>query len=158
MQHKDLSSLYSGSVNSLRVFSFLDDNMEAHVLSVILKIGNNGAVDNFSAGGMYTFVNENGEVYVPAIDEDGNIFEEHPGSKKKIVGFKVPRYNEIEPLIKKIALVVPSIRYVGWDLVVTENGINVIEGNQFPGVFQVKPSISGIKTGELEKYRKYMDI
>jgi len=158
VQHKDLSSLYSGSVNSLRVFSFLDDNMEAHVLSVILKIGNNGAVDNFSAGGMYTFVNENGEVYVPAIDEDGNIFEEHPGSKKKIVGFKVPRYNEIEPLIKKIALVVPSIRYVGWDLVVTENGINVIEGNQFPGVFQVKPSISGIKTGELEKYRKYMDI
>ena len=158
IQHKDLSNLYSGSVNSLRVFSFLDDKGEVHMLSTILRIGNNGSVDNFSSGGMYTFVDEKGEVYVPAIDEEGNIFEEHPVSKTKIVGFKVPDYEKIEPLIQKLARVVPTVRYVGWDIVVTNNGLVVIEGNQFPGVFQVKPSISGIKTGCLEEYRKYMDI
>jgi len=158
IQHEDLSKLYNGSVNSLRILSFLDDNGEVHILNTILRIGNNGSVDNFSSGGMYTFVNEKGKVYVPAIDEKGNIFEEHPSSKVKIVGFEVPRYDEIESLIKKIAKIVPTVRYVGWDIVVTNNGLVVIEGNQFPGVFQVKPSVSGIKTGCLEEYRKYMDI
>lgn len=158
VQHKELSRLYSGSVNSLRVISFLDDEGKAHILSTILRIGNNGNVDNFSSGGMYTFVNETGEVYVPAIDEKGNIFNEHPISKESIVGFKVPNYDKILPLIEKITKVIPSVRYVGWDLVVTQDGLIVIEGNQYPGVFQVKPSISGIKVGLLVEYRKYMDI
>lgn len=158
LQHSALSSLYDGSVNSLRVISFLDDDGNAHILSTILRIGNNGNVDNFSSGGMYTFVNEKGEVFVPAIDEKGNVFEEHPVSKKRIVGFSVPNYDGILPLIKKISKVVPTIRYVGWDIVVTDKGLVVIEGNQYPGIFQVKPSLSGIKKGVLEEYRKYMDI
>ncbi len=158
VQHEEMSKLYPNSVNSLRVFTFLDDNGNVQVLNVILRIGNNGNVDNFSSGGMYTFVNEDGEVYVPAIDEDGNIFEKHPVTRENIVGFKIPNYDKIKPYMEKLAKVVPSIRYVGWDLVVTNDELVVIEGNQFPGVFQVKPSISGIKTGDLIKYKKYMDI
>lgn len=158
IQHEVLNKLYSGSVNSLRVFTFLDDNGNVQVLNVILRIGNNGSVDNFSAGGMYTFVDESGVVFVPAIDEKGNVFEYHPSSNEKIVGFKIPNYNMIKPYMENVARAIPSIRYVGWDLVVTNSGFVLIEGNQFPGVFQVKPSISGIKTGDLIKYRKYMDI
>lgn len=158
VQHNDLNKLYSGSVNSLRVFTFLDDNNNVQILNVILKIGNNGSVDNFSAGGMYTFVNDEGATYVPAIDEKGNVFSEHPISKVKIVGFKIPNYDMIKPYMDKVAKLVPTIRYVGWDLVVTNDGLVLIEGNQFPGIFQVKPSISGVKTGDLVKYRKYMDI
>ena len=60
--------------------------------------------------------------------------------------------------MENVARAIPSIRYVGWDLVVTNSGFVLIEGNQFPGIFQVKPSISGIKTGDLIKYKKYMDI
>lgn len=157
-QHDELNSLYSGSVNSMRVISFLDNDNNARVLNVILKIGNNGNVDNFSHGGMYTFVNEEGIVYVPAIDEKGNIFYNHPKTDKSIVGFKVPDYDKIESLIKELAQVVPTVRYVGWDIVSTNKGLVVIEGNPYPGIFQVKPSISGIKTGDLVKYRKYMDI
>ncbi len=157
-QHKDLNKLYSGSVNTIRIISFLDKYGEAHILSTILRIGNNGKVDNFSSGGMYTFVNEEGIVYVPAIDEKGNIYYKHPSTHENIVGFKIPHYEEILPFIRKISKVVPSIRYVGWDIVITEKGIVVVEGNQYPGIFQVKPSISGIKTGDLPKFRKYMDI
>lgn len=157
-QHDDLSRLYSGSVNSLRVISFLDDEGKTHIMSSILRIGNNGSVDNFSSGGMYTFVNEVGEVYVPAIDEKGNIFDVHPISKCNIVGFKIPNYELVFPLIEKLALLVPTIRYVGWDIVITNDSVIVLEGNQYPGIFQVKPSISGIKTGDLIKYKKYMDL
>ena len=39
-----------------------------------------------------TFVDANGEVFVPAIDEKGNVFDVHPKTKEKIVGFKVPTW------------------------------------------------------------------
>jgi len=157
-QHNTLSKLYDGSVNSLRVVSFLDDNGDVQILNVVLKIGNGGSVDNFSSGGMYTFVDDKGKVFVPAIDENGNIFEKHPVSGVKINDFVIPYYDKIKPFVGKLAKVVPTVRYVGWDIVITKTGVVVIEGNQFPGIFQVKPSISGIKIGDLPKYKEYMDI
>lgn len=158
LQHRDLVKLYNGSVNSIRVVTFLDDNGDVQILNVVLKIGNGGSVDNFSSGGMYTFVDNKGEVFVPAINEKGEIFERHPSSGVKIKGFKVPNYDKIKPFVKRLGKVVPTLRYVGWDIVITEKGIVVIEGNEYPGIFQLKPSISGIKTGDLPKYKKYMDI
>ncbi len=157
IQHKDMNKLYDNSVNTLRIITFLDDN-GVHILKTILKIGNGGHVDNFSSGGMYTFVDENGKVYVPAIDEKGNIFETHPISNTKIVGFEIPMYKDVVKLISEVGKVNDKVRYIGWDIAISKDGPVLIEGNPFSGIFQVKPSISGIKTGDLPNFRKYMDI
>ena len=157
IQHEKMNKLYDKSVNTLRIITFLDDN-GVHILKTILKIGNGGVVDNFSSGGMYTFVDENGRVFVPAIDEKGNIFETHPISKTKIVGFEIPDYDEVVKLIEKVGKVNDKVRYIGWDIAISKDGPVLIEGNPFSGIFQVKPSISGIKTGDLPNFRKYMDI
>lgn len=157
IQHEEMNKLYSESVNTLRIITFLDEN-GVHILKTILKIGNGGHVDNFSSGGMYTFVNEEGRVFVPAIDEKGNIFKTHPISKTKIIDFEVPMYKEIVKLINEVGKVNKKVRYIGWDIAVSKNGPVLIEGNPFSGIFQVKPSISGIKTGDLPNFRKYMDI
>ena len=124
----------------------------------VLKIGNNSNVDNFSSGGMYTFVDEEGGVYVPAIDKEGNIYDYHPQTNTKIVGFKVKNYDKIKEFVKELALVTPEVRYVGWDIAVSEKGPVLIEGNDYSGIFQVKPSISNIKTGDLPNYKKYMNL
>lgn len=157
IQCKQMNSLYDKSVNTLRVLTFYK-NKKVYILKYVLKIGNGGAVDNFSSGGMYTFVDESGKVYVPAIDEEGNVFDVHPLSKKKIVGFEIPKYKEVVDFVKELGKVVPEVRYVGWDIAITDDGPVVVEGNNFSGIFQVKSSISGIKTGDLPNYRKYMDI
>ena len=36
-------------------------------------------------------------------------------------------------LCEECAKVIPQVRYVGWDIAITEKGPVVIEGNQFPG-------------------------
>ena len=54
-QHKDMNKLYDKSVNTMRMFTFYKDG-ESFFLQAVLKIGNGGVVDNFSSGGMYTFV------------------------------------------------------------------------------------------------------
>lgn len=154
-QNEKLNKLYDKSVNTLRMFTFYKDG-EAFFLQAVLKLGNGGVVDNFSSGGMYTYVDENGYVFVEAIDKDDNIYYEHPISKEKIVGFKVPMFEEAIELVKKAAAVVPEIGYVGWDVAIGEKEPIIIEGNCFPGVFQVKPSLSKKKEGLIPKYNSIM--
>lgn len=157
VQNEKLNELYDKSVNSLRMFTFYKDG-KSYFLQAILKMGNGGVVDNFSSGGMYTYVSEEGYVYVEAIDRDDNIFTEHPISKCKIVGFKVPMFEEAVELVKEAAKVVPAIGYVGWDVAIGEKEPIIIEGNCFPGVFQVKPSLYDKKEGLIPKYNEIMKI
>ena len=157
-QHPEMNKLYSKSVNTLRMFTFYKDG-QSYFLQAILKSGNGGVVDNFSSGGMYTYVDENGVVFAEAIDQQDNIFYEHPISKVKIVGFKVPKFKEAVEMVKEAAKVVPEIGYIGWDVAISENGPVIVEGNCFPGVFQLKPSLSAEKKeGIIPKYNRVMKI
>lgn len=157
-QHDKMNSLYDKSVNSLRMISFIRDNGEVEILNIVLRIGNGGEVDNFSSGGMYTFVGKDGKVLIPAIDEKGTIYDIHPITKTKIPGFQIPNFDKAVEYVKTLAKVEPHVRYIGWDIAITENGVDVIEGNEYSGVFQMKPSISHKKEGLLPLYKKYMDI
>lgn len=156
-QHEKLNKLYDKSVNSLRMFTFQHDN-KAYFLQAILKIGNGGIVDNFSSGGMYTFADENGFIITPAIDRKDDIYEIHPVSKCNIVEFEVPFFKEAVELVKKASFKVPEVGYIGWDVAITDKGPIIIEGNCYPGVFQIKPSLSKEKIGILKKYKEVMKI
>lgn len=156
-QHEDMSKLYDKSVNTLRMFTFYK-NGQAYFLQAVLKIGNGGVVDNFSSGGMYTYVDENGTVFVEAIDQADNIFFKHPISNTQIVGFKVPMFEEAVKLVKECAKVIPEVSYVGWDVAISKDGPVIVEGNCFPGVYQVKPSLSKKKEGLIPKYNAIMNI
>lgn len=158
IQHPKMSELYSKSINTLRIISFLTDRGEVVILNTILRIGNGGRVDNFSSGGMYTFVDEDGKILLPAIDEKGSIYESHPITNTKLVGYQIPNFDQVKELVKELGTVVPEVRYVGWDIAVGKDGPILIEGNEFSGVFQMKPSLSKKKEGLIPKYKKYMDI
>ena len=156
-QNKKLAELYDGSVNSIRMFTFFDGK-KSYLLQAILKLGNGGFVDNFSSGGMYCFLNEKGVVITPAIDKDDNIFGIHPTSKKQILNFQVPQFEEAKMLVLEAAKEIPQIKYIGWDVAISDKGPCIIEGNSYPGVFQIKPRFNKEQTGILPKYEKIMKI
>ena len=153
-QHHDLNNLYSGSVNTLRIITFLDKKV--HILKAIIKFGTTGQIDNHVAGGMYTFLDKNGCVLYPACDDFGHVYYKHPVTDANIVGFKVPYFKEALQLVKKAGKIVPQIRYVGWDVAITENGPVIIEGNEYCGLFQNKASTNPTKTGDLPIFKKYI--
>ena len=43
-----------------------------------------------------------------------------------------PGVKEAFEMCKEAALVVPEVRYVGWDVVLTEDGPLILEGNEYP--------------------------
>ncbi|MEO6533016.1 MAG: sugar-transfer associated ATP-grasp domain-containing protein [Pseudolysinimonas sp.] len=152
VQHLELARLNPSSVNTLRLITFRKDG-DVHLLAAALKIGNGGAIDNFSDGGMYTMVDDGGSTLSPAFDGAGHTFVEHPGSGVTIPGFQVPLFREAVALVSKTAAVVAEIPYVGWDVAIRAEGPVLIEGNYNTGVFQAKPSGTGEYRGLLPRYR-----
>lgn len=143
IQDDSISSIYPHSINTIRVYT-VHLNNEVHIMFKAIRIGNHGKiVDNFNNGGMFTVIDDDGVIRLPAIDKLNNVFEKHPMTGKDIIGFKIPRFDEIMELCKKLALIVPEIKYAAWDICVTKNGLDIVEGNEHPGydIYQSRPHL-----------------
>ena len=133
VQCDEIAALNSSSVNTIRPLTFVQDNGEPILLAAYLRIGRGGVVDNFCSGGMLSPINlETGEIEYPAADEHNDSYEVHPLTNVPIVGFKVPKFDEVKATVLEAAKVVPQIRYVGWDIAITDKGPTIIEGNEYP--------------------------
>lgn len=130
VQCKKLSDLHPDSINTLRVVT-----LKGMVVTALLRIGNNhNNVDNFNHEGLCVPIDiEDGIVKYQAIDKKGNLYDKHPITKKEIVGFKVPKWNEVKKICEQAALEIPQVGYIGWDVCVTKDDICFIEANEFPG-------------------------
>ena len=77
---------------------------------------------------------ETGEFLYPAHSGDttaGIHYTEHPYSHTPLIGYKVPFMKEAVEMVKKAALEIPQMRYVGWDVAITPKGPAIIEGNNY---------------------------
>lgn len=131
--HPAIAEIYPSSINCFRVITVLDSKSVPHVLLAVFKMGINGrVVDNYGLHGPINL--ETGEFMFPAHSGDttkGELYTEHPNSHKPLVGMVVPYWKEVLELAKKAALVVPQMRYIGWDIAVTPDGPLIIEGNHY---------------------------
>ena len=135
VQCKEMSKLYPNAINTVRIITVHRYDDSVKVVAAYQRIGNNGRiVDNYNGGGMVVPINEKtGIIEYPAVDKLKNVYYEHPMTHTKIVGFKIPKYKEAIELCKKASKVVKEIRYVGWDIAITDKGPVIIEGNEYPG-------------------------
>ena len=133
-QHPDVNAIWPGSINTIRTVTILKDG-EAHVVATYMRIGNSDRpVDNFNGGGMAVPVDPaTGVILSPARDKAGVLYECHPATGTRFEGYQLPLWQEVLDLAKSAAQVVPSIRYVGWDVAITPDGPVLVEGNQYPG-------------------------
>lgn len=135
IQDKKMNELNPSSINTVRVMSYYDkDKDDTYMLAMYLRIGNGKIVDNFNGGGMVTKIDmATKRCEFPAVDRNGTIYEYHPATNTKIPGFEIPRYDEMVEMIKEAAKVVKEVRFVGWDVGISEKGPCLIEGNDYPG-------------------------
>lgn len=157
-QHPEMSRLYPGSVNTLRIVTYRDPDEVVHVLARVLKIGNGSFIDNYSGGGMYTMVDEQGVALHAAYDGIGQVFHRHPVTGVYIEGFQVPLFDEVIALADRLARQEREMPYIGWDIAITPTRPVVIEGNHNTGVFQSRPAVSGTRTGLMPIYEKAMRV
>ena len=74
-----------------------------------------------------------GQVTQRAMDKEKNIYPVHPYTGNAIEGFRFPDWDKAMDMVKRAALEVPGVGFVGWDVAFTDEGPILIEGNRRPG-------------------------
>ncbi len=132
IQHPDMNALSPSAVNTVRIFTQLTANNEVEILGCRQRISVNSKVDNMAAGNLAAPIDElTGFINGPGVYSDITKSDEtiHPITHVKIVGFKVPFWEQTMDMVKRAALKHPQNRSSGWDIVITEKGPGLIEGN-----------------------------
>lgn len=160
IQHPLLTELSPNSVNTIRIFTNLTTDNKVNLLGCRLRLGIEKNVDNLASGGIAVAVDQKtGIVTSTGVYSDITKNPEtiHPVSGKQIPGFHIPFWDETVEMVKQAALLHTQNRSIGWDIAVTVNGPELIEGNhdwcklvyQLPVQKGLKDVLEQYKTGKI---------
>ena len=156
IQHPLLNNLSPSGVNTIRIFTQLDQDNEVVILGCRQRISVNSAIDNMAAGNIAANIDDvtgkiTGVGVYSDITKDDQVY--HPVTGLSIVDFQVPFWNETITLAIEAAKLHPQNRSIGWDIVMTEKGPGLIEGNHdWCKLLWQLPVKEGLKS-EIEKFK-----
>lgn len=140
-QDDNLAKFNPSSVNTLRIYTLLDNDGKVKIMGACFRMGNGEkCVDNIQNGGIGAIVDiDTGIVSTPGINGDFDKFIMHPETGIKITGFEIPHWGKIIETVSEVARKLPSIRHIGWDIAISERGkVIIVEGNSRPGFHTVQ--------------------
>ena len=139
--HPDLESLNPASCQTIRVYSTVTQSGEPKILATLLRVGGGDSIcDNFHAKGVVYPIDMNtGLVCGYGKDILLNEYARHPSTDMIMLGFSIPRWEEAKAFILQAIAKNKDARFVAWDLAITSNGFEMIEGNYVPhcGLMQI---------------------
>ena len=130
VQHPDIV-FGNKSVNTIRVLTACRPDGTACIMKAFLRAGvGDTLVDNTATGGYYYEVDlANGVVSSEGISKDGTRVLVHPQTDIVMLGFKVPLWDEVVKMCVAAARRLPRMALVGWDVAISQDHVQLIEGN-----------------------------
>jgi hypothetical protein len=149
-QHPSVAQIYSGSVNTIRLDTLLDDGGQVRLLSALMRFGSGGrVVDNASSGGFFVPIDietgrlkGNGRKF---LEHGGEEFPSHPDTGFTFADFQIPFFSEMLELARVAAAMFPN-RLVGWDFAIGPEGPILMEGNHNHHVSMSEMAYGGYRT------------
>ncbi len=150
-QSEQMSKLHPASVNCMRCTTIRVGN-EVHCFYPWLKVGIGGDfVTGATYGSLMVGVDwENGVANTDGFNEVCERYVEHPDTNIKFIGYPIPDMDDLKTKLKQLSDMLPTVCYIGWDMVHTDNGWIVMEGND-NGEFVAQIVIERGFREELEK-------
>lgn len=148
-QHPVMKKLNPNSVNTIRIASLLQDG-EVEILSATLKCGADGDIitDNLSIGGIGAQIDiPSGIVVTFGKTFNLDSFTHHPVSGMQIIGLQIPHWELAVDLVKKAHKRVPQCTIYGWDIAITETGVDIVEANDKTSV-KIMQIMDGVPKGQ----------
>lgn len=158
-QHPALNALYPESVNCLRLLTVLDEQGEPHCLYGVLKMGNAGRwTDSRCKDRLVCLVDlKTGRLKEAAYTENMERLTEHPYTGKRLQDYQLPFVQEAVALAMRAAKVIPQVRYMGWNIALTQKGPVLMEGVCYPEyLYGQLPEYTPDQVGLLPSIQKYV--
>ncbi len=130
-QHKVLNEINPDCVSSFRIITLYNKG-KVYTFDNVLRIG----LDSDPALACFDGdirINEDGTPASGMWDDNGTLYSTHPLTGYEMKDFtKLPYAKEAVEMVKEAAMLVPELRYIGWDVAITDKGPAIIEGNETP--------------------------
>lgn len=140
-QHADIARLFPCTTNTVRVLVMQDDRCRPFIAAAVLRVGTSRSVptDNWIRGGLCADVCVTSGLVknaapFPAHCDALSWHSRHPETGVPIAGLKIPNWEGIKRGLTDLMRAQPAFRYVGWDVVATQDGYRILEGNNFSNV------------------------
>ena len=156
IQHDYLNKISPTVVNNIRIVTLLKDG-KVYIVANTIRL-NTGNEEVISCEDIFATLDESGHLLGNVVDADFNIYKEHPLTKFKFENITIPYVKEAIKMVKEAALIVPEMRFIGWDVAITPKGPVMIEGNFYPsyGLFQYYLFEDGKPIGKLKLIKEIL--
>ena len=138
VQSKYLSDLYDKTTNTIRFIVFKDrETQEFQLFFAVQRIGVFASipVDNGSRGGLTAKIDlETGMLSYAQTLHSLDQHKVHPDTGAPIEGVVIPNWDEIKKEMIELSSNFPWLNFIAWDILLTEEGICIIEANTSSGV------------------------
>ena len=134
-QHSAIAALNPSSLNTIRIVTIYDGH-SFQILSAALKMGGSAdsIADNLHRNGLAAGIHlESGIIHTFGRDYANHIFTHHPVTGTQIIGIQIPHWEVVKETVKRAHLKMPAKPYIGWDVAITQTGVEIIEANIMPG-------------------------
>lgn len=163
-QSEFAASLYPHTTNTLRIVCAKKrGEAKAEFITAVQRVGCEDSipVDNLSSGGIvFSIDSSTGEIgtgYAThgRMDRIMVPFEKHPDTGELLRGKKIPDWESLVSEIVELTNKLPYLNFIAWDILLTDDGYTIIEGNASSGcgLFQVEHGVRNSKLGDI--YRSY---
>jgi hypothetical protein len=155
------AKIFDKSVNTLRIIVAREkDSEKFEVVATYHRFGCNESIpgDNMCRGGFVSKIDINTGVLSKITSARTTEFYScHPETGSQIEGVKVPNFEYIKKSLIDISYKFNFLNLIAWDVVVSDDGFEIIEGNASSGVnlFQY---FEGIKDEDLGRIFKSYDV
>lgn len=135
VQHPILDAVNPHSVNTIRFIAAKKGDRVAFVGAGLRCGGADQFVDNFHHGGAaYPIDLDTGIITAHGIDLQGEPILRHPTTGTVMPGLCIPHWDEVKRAVTEAMYMSRNVGYIGWDVAVTPDGIELVEGNiNYPG-------------------------
>jgi hypothetical protein len=160
VQHATLAALHPATTNTLRVHMFRSDDGTTELLGAALRVGvaRSAPVDNFNRGALSLHIDPTSGITTRAVarGSDGapNVVARHPDTDAVLAGIHVPHWNEVYSALRGFHDTYPAFDLVGWDVALTVNGFQIIEGNHNP---ELRTTLVHDNLGKAPAFRSFCE-
>jgi len=148
-QHPDINKIYSHSLNTVRIDTFINNDGESEILSAAMRMGTDGSfIDNMSGGGFFIGINletgclkKEGRTY---FKYGAKVYTKHPNSSIPFENYRIPYFDKVKEMAKRAANLLQD-KLVGWDIGISDKGPVLIEGNAYYGMASSQISYGGYR-------------
>ena len=161
VQSRFLNEIYDQTTNTIRLITLKDPQTGLFkIFFAVQRMGTSKTipVDNGSRGGLVSKIDlETGELSVARSLQSLESHTVHPDSKNPIEGIRVPGWGKIKEEMLELANHFPFMNFIAWDILLTDEGICIIEANTSSGV-NIIQLWGGQRQGELGDFYRHHGI